>query len=54
MRSSIRSATFRRTRQEFTAIPEDAARVHGHTSAALRDKPIFSEVVGELLAFIGF
>ena len=34
-------------------IPEDAARVHGHTSAALRDKPIFSEVVGELLAFIG-
>jgi len=34
-------------------VPEDAARVHGHTFEALKDKPTFAEVVDEFLAFIG-
>ena len=34
-------------------VPADAARIHGHTSAILRDKPTFSAVVDELLAFLG-
>jgi DNA polymerase-3 subunit epsilon len=34
-------------------VPEDAARVHGHTAAILREKPVFASVVDEFLAFIG-
>ncbi len=34
-------------------VPEDAARVHGHTAATLKDKPVFASVVEEFLAFIG-
>jgi DNA polymerase III subunit epsilon len=34
-------------------VPEDAARVHGHTAATLRDKPVFASVVDDFLAFIG-
>jgi DNA polymerase III subunit epsilon len=34
-------------------IPQDAARVHGHTAAVLKDKPIFARIVDEFLAFIG-
>jgi DNA polymerase-3 subunit epsilon len=34
-------------------VPPDAARVHGHTAAILKDKPIFASVVDEFLAFIG-
>ena len=34
-------------------VPEDAARVHGHTAAVLKDKPVFANVVDEFLAFIG-
>ena len=34
-------------------VPEDAVRVHGHTTASLKDKPVFAHVVEELLAFIG-
>ena len=34
-------------------IPEDAARVHGHTVASLKDKPVFAGIVDEFLAFIG-
>jgi DNA polymerase III subunit epsilon len=34
-------------------IPEDAARVHGHTAAILKDKPVFANVVDGFLAFIG-
>lgn len=34
-------------------VPEDAVRVHGHTETALRDKPVFAEVAGRLLSFIG-
>jgi DNA polymerase III subunit epsilon len=34
-------------------VPNDAVRVHGHTAEALRDKPVFSAVVDEFLAFVG-
>jgi len=34
-------------------VPEEAVRVHGHTAANLRDKPIFASVVDDFLAFIG-
>jgi DNA polymerase-3 subunit epsilon len=33
-------------------VPQDAARVHGHTAAVLKDKPVFASIVDELLAFI--
>ena len=34
-------------------VPEEAARVHGHRFAALKDKPVFASVVDDFLAFIG-
>ena len=34
-------------------VPQDAARVHGHTAAVLKDKPVFAGMVDEFLAFIG-
>jgi DNA polymerase-3 subunit epsilon len=34
-------------------VPEDAARVHGHTAIALRSKPVFADVVDDFLAFVG-
>jgi DNA polymerase-3 subunit epsilon len=34
-------------------VPEDAVRVHGHTTLALKDKPVFAHVVDDFLAFIG-
>ena len=34
-------------------VPEDAARVHGHTAAVLKDKPVFASIVDDFLAFIG-
>ena len=34
-------------------VPQDAARVHGHTAATLKDKPVFAGVVDEFLAFVG-
>ena len=34
-------------------VPQDAMRVHGHSSAALKDKPVFASVVDDFLAFIG-
>ena len=34
-------------------VPEEAVRVHGHTAANLRDKPVFASVIDEFLAFIG-
>jgi DNA polymerase III subunit epsilon len=34
-------------------IPQDAVRVHGHSFAALKDKPVFASIVDEFLAFIG-
>jgi DNA polymerase III subunit epsilon len=34
-------------------VPQDAVRVHGHDAAVLKDKPVFSSIVHEFLAFIG-
>ena len=34
-------------------VPEDAFRVHGHSTELLRDKPVFAAVVEEFLAFVG-
>jgi len=34
-------------------VPQDAVRVHGHSFAALKDKPVFAGVVDDFLAFIG-
>jgi len=34
-------------------VPEDAVRVHGHTAAILKDKPVFANVVDDFLAFVG-
>jgi DNA polymerase III subunit epsilon len=34
-------------------VPDDAVRVHGHTAEALRDKPVFGDVVDDFLAFVG-
>ncbi|HTR13855.1 MAG TPA: DNA polymerase III subunit epsilon [Roseiarcus sp.] len=34
-------------------VPEEAQRVHGHTTEYLREKPTFAEIVEEFLAFIG-
>jgi DNA polymerase-3 subunit epsilon len=33
-------------------VPEDAYRVHGHSTASLADKPVFAAVAAEFLAFI--
>ena len=34
-------------------VPEEAFRVHGHSTEFLRDKPVFAAVVDEFLAFVG-
>ncbi len=34
-------------------VPEEAFRVHGHSTASLADKPVFAVVVDDFLAFIG-
>jgi len=34
-------------------VPEEAFRVHGHSTESLRDKPVFRAVVAEFLEFIG-
>jgi DNA polymerase III subunit epsilon len=34
-------------------VPQDAARVHGHTAEVLKDKPVFAGIVDDFLAFIG-
>jgi DNA polymerase-3 subunit epsilon len=34
-------------------IPDDAFRIHGHSTAVLREKPLFSVVVDEFLQFVG-
>jgi len=34
-------------------VPEEAARVHGHTGAMLKGKPKFAEIAEEFLAFLG-
>ena len=34
-------------------VPQDAVRVHGHSAAVLKDKPVFASIVDDFLAFIG-
>jgi DNA polymerase-3 subunit epsilon len=34
-------------------VPDEAFRVHGHSTASLSDKPPFAAIVDEFLAFIG-
>jgi DNA polymerase-3 subunit epsilon len=34
-------------------VPQEAVRVHGHTAAVLKDKPVFASIADEFLAFIG-
>lgn len=34
-------------------VPADAARIHGLTTEFLQDKPLFTEKVGDFMAFIG-
>ncbi len=34
-------------------VPEEAVRVHGHTTQVLKDKPVFAAVVEEFLEFVG-
>jgi len=34
-------------------VPEEAARVHGHTSAALKGKPKFADLADAFIAFLG-
>ena len=34
-------------------VPDDAVAVHGHTTDALRGKPVFAEIVDDLLSFLG-
>lgn len=34
-------------------MPEEAFRIHGHSSALLADKPVFGQIVAEFLSFIG-
>ena len=34
-------------------VPDDAYRIHGHSTAFLADKPVFAKIAPEFLAFIG-
>jgi DNA polymerase-3 subunit epsilon len=34
-------------------VPDEAFRIHGHSTALLRDKPVFAAIVDEFLAFVG-
>src|ERR1700722_1309046 len=34
-------------------VPDDAYRIHGHSTAFLADKPAFATIAPEFLAFIG-
>jgi DNA polymerase III subunit epsilon len=46
-------AVFHRLIDPERDVPDEAARVHGHTTQMLRGKPRFAELVDEFLAFIG-
>jgi len=34
-------------------VPDEAVRVHGHTTEKLKDKPLFAAIVDDFLAFVG-
>ena len=50
---SATGAVFHRLIDPERDVPEEAARVHGHTTQALRGKPRFAELADEFLAFLG-
>jgi len=45
--------TFHRYINPQRAVPEEAFKVHGLSAEFLADKPLFAEIVDDLLAFIG-
>lgn len=45
--------TFHRHVNPQRAVPAEAAAIHGLTTSFLADKPVFSQVVGDLLEFLG-
>ena len=47
------SNTFHRYVNPQRSMPADALRIHGLNDAFLSDKPMFSAIAGELLAFVG-
>jgi DNA polymerase-3 subunit epsilon len=50
---SLTGKVFHRLINPERDVPHDAVRVHGHTAAFLKDKPVFAGIVDEFLAFIG-
>lgn len=45
--------TFHRYINPERDVPEEVVRVHGLTGAFLRDKPLFRDIVGDLMDFFG-
>ena len=50
---SLTGKVFHRLINPERDVSHEAARVHGHDFAALKDKPVFASVVDDFLAFIG-
>lgn len=50
---SLTGKVFHRLINPERDVSQEAARVHGHDFAALKDKPVFASVVDDFLAFIG-
>ena len=46
-------AAFQRYVRPEREIPEDAARIHGITAEMLAGKPLFADIAGDLLEFLG-
>jgi DNA polymerase-3 subunit epsilon len=46
-------ATFHTVINPEREVPEEALRIHGHSTESLRGKPKFAEVVDDMLAFLG-
>lgn len=50
---SVTGRTFHALINPERDVPDEAVRVHGHTTLMLRDKPTFSAIADEFLEFIG-
>ena len=46
-------ATFHALINPEREVPDDAVRIHGHSTASLAGQPTFAAIVDEFLAFIG-
>ncbi|MGD0639624.1 MAG: DNA polymerase III subunit epsilon [Roseiarcus sp.] len=46
-------ATFHALINPEREVPEDAVRIHGHSTAFLSDKPVFAAIVDAFLVFLG-